>query len=81
MTTEVFTQLKAAGAEQLAAIKTTDGTLWEDADQALKHQNLLNLKQALYNFADDHFHTGMSAHDIADALFDNYDELTDIVRP
>lgn len=80
MTTEVLTQLKAAGAEQLAAIKTTDGNLWEDADQALKHQKLLNLKQALYNFADDHFHTGMTGHDIADALLDNYDELTDIVR-
>jgi hypothetical protein len=80
MNMQVFTDLKEAGAEQLAAVKTTDGKLWEDATAALKHQKFLNLKEALYNFADDHFHSGMSEHDIADAILENFDELQDLME-
>ncbi len=79
MTTEIFTQLKAAGAEQLAAVKTTDGQLWENAEKALAHQKQLNLKQAMYNFADNHFFSGMNGYDAAELMVEHLDELVDII--
>lgn len=75
----IFTKLKEAGAEQVAAVKTTDGKLFDDAADALTHQKALNLKEAFRAFAAEHFYNGMSKDDYADVFVENFDELSKIV--
>lgn len=77
--TQILNDLAKAGAEQVAAIKTTDGQLWDNAEVALAHQRKLNVKQELLNFADNYFYSGMSAHDAVEHILEHFDEIADIV--
>jgi hypothetical protein len=78
-TMQITEELLAAGAERTEVVKTTDGKMFEDDAAALAHQKKLNLKQAMYNFADNHFYTGMNGYDAAEMLVDHLDELADII--
>jgi hypothetical protein len=73
-------QLERAGAHRVAAVKTSDGQMWEDANQALAHQNNLNFKAAISKFADEHGYSEMGRSGLEDVLLEHADELRAILN-
>jgi hypothetical protein len=68
-----------ANIEAIAGFKTSDGEFFADHEVAIEHQRKLNLKQRIYDFAEDKFYSGMDSNAVCDILNDNFQEIIDIV--
>lgn len=62
----------------VTAFKTSDGKIFEDSDEATKHERHLVLAARLEEFAKEHCYRDMSVLDFKDAMLSNAEVLREI---
>jgi len=70
------------GPLRVSAYKTSDGSLYEDEEQALKAQQKLDLDQAVYDWVDEHInlHAVDGNNDLVEQLLENIDSLREAIN-
>lgn len=75
-----FAYLNSENVTAVTAYKTTDGVLFENADEATKHQLGLNLISRFETFVDKYGYNSMLKEDIVDMLSTNWEVLRDVLK-
>jgi hypothetical protein len=66
--------------ERIAAFRTSDGKVFETEKDAQEHLDNIELLERIRNFVDAHGYSGMCTSDIVDMLYENSDDLIEVLQ-
>lgn len=66
--------------QEIKAFKTTDGRVFETAQEAVDHQDEIDRERRVKQIVDDFFHHNLMSWDLVKALIERREELREALR-